>query len=163
MVVWPGFPVLLADLVRTVTRMAGDGFKHDEIGARLRAFFAADAHGAVAVYLFGSVSRGDAGPDSDVDVAVLSRTTPPARFEALPLRLEEDLERLLGRCVEVVVLNRAAPDLIHRVFRDGKLVLDLDPSFRIGFEVRARNEYFDLQPVLRRYRKLDRESGKELR
>jgi hypothetical protein len=40
------------------------------------------------------------------------------------------------------------------VLRDGLLVLDRDPSVRIRFEVRARNEYFDLLPFLLRYRRL---------
>jgi len=43
--------------------------------------------------------------------------------------------------------------LIHRVLRDGKLVLDRDPSLRIRFEVQARNRYFDLLPFLLRYRR----------
>jgi len=53
-----------------------------------------------------------------------------------------------------VVLNRAPVDLVHRVLRDGILLLDRDPSGRIRFEVRARNEYFDLLPHLRRYRRM---------
>jgi hypothetical protein len=52
----------------------------------------------------------------------------------------------------VVVLNSAPADLVHRVLRDGQLLLDRDRSRRIRFEVKARNEYFDLQPVLARYR-----------
>jgi hypothetical protein len=32
------------------------------------------------------------------------------------------------------------------------LLLQPDPSARIAFEVRARNEYFDLLPFLQRYR-----------
>jgi hypothetical protein len=58
--------------------------------------------------------------------------------------------------VQVVVLNTAPPDLIHRVLRDGKLVLDRDPSIRIAFEIKARNEFFDMQPILDRYRKISR-------
>ena len=54
-----------------------------------------------------------------------------------------------------MVLNRAPSDLIHRVLRDGILVLARDPGARIRFEVAARNRYFDLQPFLRRYRRLD--------
>jgi hypothetical protein len=50
-------------------------------------------------------------------------------------------------------MNHAAPDLLHRVLRDGEILLDRDPSFRIQFEVRTRNEYFDLLPILRRYRR----------
>ena len=39
-----------------------------DVEARLKGFFEEDPRGAVAVYLFGSVARGDAGPASDVDV-----------------------------------------------------------------------------------------------
>jgi uncharacterized protein YutE (UPF0331/DUF86 family) len=46
--------------------------------------------------------------------------------------------------IQVVVLIRAPADLVHRVLRDGHLVLD--PAARIRFEVQRRNEYFDLAP-----------------
>jgi hypothetical protein len=118
----------------------------------LRAFFAREEDGIVAVYLFGSIARGTAGPGSDVDVAVLYAEAPPVSLEGLPLDLEAKLERVLGAQVEVVVLNRAAVDLVHRILRDGRLLVDRDPSARIRFEIRARNEFFDLQPVLARYR-----------
>jgi hypothetical protein len=42
---------------------------------------------------------------------------------------------------------------VHRVLRDGVLLLDHDRSARIAFEVRSRNEYFDLLPILERYRR----------
>ncbi len=103
--------------------------------------------------IFGSALRDDFGPESDVDVAVLYSDPPARTFDGLPHSLEEGLEKRLGRAVEVVVLNHASADLIHRVLGDGKLLIDLDPSSRIQFEVRARNEYFDLQPILRCYRK----------
>jgi hypothetical protein len=64
-----------------------------------------------------------------------------------------ELEALLGRPVDLVVLNTAPVDLVHRVMRDGRLLLQPDPSARIAFEVRARNEYFDLLPLLRRHRR----------
>lgn len=108
----------------------------------------------VAAYLFGSVARGDDHARSDVDVGVLYRHDPPARFDALPLRLEGELERLLGRRTQVVSLNTAPVDLCARVLRDGVLLLDRDPASRIAFEVRTRGIWFDLQPVLRTYRRL---------
>jgi len=119
----------------------------------LRGFFASRAEGVVAAYLFGSVARRTAGPSSDVDVAVLYAVAPPATIDGLPVDLENDLAQLLRRPVQVVVLNTAPVDLVHRVLRDGVLVLDRDPGARIRFEVRARNEYFDLQPILARYRR----------
>lgn len=120
---------------------------------RLADFFAADPHGASAVYLFGSVGRGTARDTSDVDVGILFSVAPESTFDAQPFDLEGQLERLLGRTVQVVVLNRAPVDLRSRVLRDGRLVLDRDRSARIAFEVRTRNEAFDLEPVLRRYRR----------
>jgi hypothetical protein len=110
--------------------------------------------GVIVGYLFGSVARGDARRDSDVDVAVLYPAA-PRRYEELPLTLEADLSQALGRRVDIVVLNHASADLVHRVLRDGKLLLERDRSARIAFEVRARNEYFDMQPIWRRYRRLE--------
>lgn len=75
--------------------------------------------------------------------------------------IESELECLLGRPVQVVALNRASPDLIHRVLRDGRLVLDLDRSARIRFEVRSRNQYFDMAPVRRLYRRYPTPAGAE--
>jgi prevent-host-death family protein len=52
--------------------------------------------------LFGSAARGDAGPSSDVDLLVeFAPMTPMERAEAL-FGLQEDLERLLGRAVDLV-------------------------------------------------------------
>lgn len=120
---------------------------------RIRQFFAGRAEDLVAVYLFGSVARETSRADSDVDVAVLLGSGPPSTFEGLSLRLEGDLERLLGRPLDLVVLDGAPVDLVHRVLRDGVLLVDRDPSVRIRFEVQARNEYFDLEPILKLYRR----------
>jgi predicted nucleotidyltransferase len=119
----------------------------------LREFFAAQTDGIIAAYLFGSVARGTAGARSDVDVAILYAAAPPATLEGLPLDLERRIGQLVGRPVQVVVLNTAPVSLLHRVLRDGVLVLDSAKSARIRFEVRARNEFFDLQPIVARYRR----------
>ena len=120
---------------------------------RLKAFIEDGARGALAVYLFGSTARDEARPDSDIDVGVLFSSDPPSTLEAPQFALEAALERLFGRPVQVVALNRASADLVHRVLRDGRLVVDRDPAARIRFEVRKRNEYFDLAPIRRLYRR----------
>lgn len=126
------------------------------VEALLTEFFAREAEreGVAAAYLFGSVARGKAGPRSDVDVAVLYIGDPPAGFAGLGIPLAGDLERLLHRPVDVVVLNRAPADLVHRVLRDAHLLVERDRSRRIAFEIRSRNEYFDLLPHLQRYRRM---------
>jgi hypothetical protein len=67
--------------------------------------------------------------------------------------IESRIARVVGRPAQVVVLNTAPAGLIHRVLRDGVLLLDRAPGARIRFEVKARNEFFDLQPILTRYRR----------
>jgi predicted nucleotidyltransferase len=125
----------------------------DLIG-RVRAVLGAQGDAIAAAYLFGSVARGTATATSDIDVAVLFTAEPSGTLAGLHLDLEAEIERAVGTPVQLVVLNRAPVDLVHRVLRDGVLVLDRDPSRRIRFEVRARNAYFDLKPHVDRYRRV---------
>ncbi len=106
----------------------------------------------VAAYLFGSRARGDARASSDVDVAILLGEA-PVSFESWPFELAGELEQELGLRVDVVVLNGAPSDLVHRVLRDGELLVDNDRSARIRFEVRSRNDYFDMLPIRNAYRR----------
>jgi hypothetical protein len=123
------------------------------IEEELRQLLTTEPAAVIAAYLFGSVARGTARAGSDVDVAVLYAEAPPATIEGLPLDLEDRIRRRVGRPAQAIVLNTAPAGLVHRVLRDGVLLLDRAPGTRIRFEVRARNEYFDLQPILARYRR----------
>jgi len=67
-------------------------------------------HGAYNVRVFGSVARGDAQPDSDVDFLVDAGPTCSAFF---PGGLIADLEELLGRRVHVLT-----EPAIHWYIRD---------------------------------------------
>ncbi len=118
-----------------------------------------ESGGVAAAYVFGSVARGDEHAGSDVDVAVLFTAGRPRSLTELPVGLQAALERGLGREVDLVVLNGAPPDLLHRILRDGVLVLEVDRSARIEFEVQARNAYFDLKPILDQYRRAALESA----
>lgn len=121
--------------------------RKDLIAARL-----ARVEGLVAAYLFGSQARGTASAASDVDVALLL-TSAPKTLDDLQLDVAADLAQQLGVPIDIVVLNHAPSDLIHRVLRDGELLVEHDRSARVRFEVRARNDYFDLAPVRDAYRR----------
>lgn len=107
----------------------------------------------VAAYLFGSYAKGTARTDSDVDIAILFSEPTPARLGGASDQLARRLETALDRDVDVVDLSRAPADLVHRVLRDGLLLMDRDRARRIAFEVRRRAEYLDLKPYLDEYRR----------
>lgn len=126
----------------------------DEVVPELRQYFATHPQGLVAAYLFGSVARGDERTGSDVDVAlVLGRQ---GEFTLADLDrcadIQADLADRLHREVDLVPLDAASPDLQFRVLRDRILLHEGDPTARLEFEIRVRNEYFDLLPNLLRYR-----------
>jgi predicted nucleotidyltransferase len=127
--------------------------ERDAVLIGLREFFAQPPAGTAAVYLYGSVARGDSRPGSDLDVAILFEQDPPRTLEGLHTAIADDLQAALGRPVDLVILNHASPDLVHRVLRDGVLVCEPDRSARIRFEVRLRNEYFDMEPIRSLYRR----------
>jgi uncharacterized protein len=70
-------------------------------------------YGIAELAVFGSVARGDAGPDSDVDLLYVR--VPGNDLGMAYVDLQEDLERL-GRRVDLV-----AKDGLHRVIRDQAL------------------------------------------
>ena len=101
-----------------------------------------------AILLYGSQARGRAGPLSDVDLALLSGSaTEPDAMELA--RARTDLEALLGRDVDLVVLDTASPVLAMQVLRQGRLLYERDPAALAAFAVRALGEYFDLKQTRR--------------
>lgn len=115
-------------------------------------------------WLFGSTARGEAGPLSDVDVAVLLDEN-VARENHLDIAaaLAEELERSAPR-IDLTVLNEAPPALRHRVILDGLLLLERDPRQRIDFEVRSIREALDFQHIAAIYDRalLERAAGGRL-
>lgn len=112
---------------------------------------ALDRDGVVAARLFGSQARGEAGPLSDIDIAVWldPRLPPGARFDLRMELIGAATAALRTNEVDVVPLNDAPPLLRHRAIRDGRLLLERDARQRIGLDTDAILEYLDTAPLRR--------------
>ncbi|HVG24118.1 MAG TPA: nucleotidyltransferase family protein [Thermoanaerobaculia bacterium] len=75
----------------------------------------AGTHGVTSIRLFGSVARGDAGPESDVDFLIEAGA---GRTPWFPVGLIRDLEALLGRRVDVVSPNALHWYITERVLEE---------------------------------------------
>lgn len=77
----------------------------------------AHRHGVGEIRVFGSVARGDAAPDSDIDflIEVSGPTTP-----WFPGGLVADLEQLLGRQVDVVEADAVREDMRERILKEAQ-------------------------------------------
>jgi predicted nucleotidyltransferase len=74
-------------------------------------------------WLFGSYSRGEERPDSDVDILVMyDRSKPIGLFKISGIHL--DLERLLGKEVDLVEEKMLYPWVSERVNHDKKLIYE---------------------------------------
>ncbi len=107
--------------------------------------------GVTLAYLYGSQARGDAGPLSDVDVAVLFEPGVPdsERFNRV-LNLIGELGSVFGRDdVYVVDLADASPLLRHRVYYDGVVLYCTDDGVRVRFATKALRDYVDTEPLRR--------------
>ena len=71
--------------------------------------------GATDVRLFGSVARGDDGPDSDIDLLV--DIAPDIGLFALG-RMRSEAERILGSSVDIVPANSLKPDVAERALAE---------------------------------------------
>jgi predicted nucleotidyltransferase len=95
--------------------------------------------------VFGSVARGTAHANSDLDIAIGGLRRPLAVLELG--ELIGRLESAAGRDVDLVLLDDAPVALAWRVFRDGKLILERDRDALADRKARAALEYFDWQPI----------------
>ena len=71
--------------------------------------------GVRSLALFGSVVRGEARPDSDVDILV-KFSKPVGLFEFI--RLKHRLEEILGRSVDLVTRAALKPQLRDRILEE---------------------------------------------
>lgn len=93
---------------------------------------------AWAIYVFGSFSRCDEWPTSDLDLAVL---LPPARRIDDPLQAMSRLSARVRRDVDIVDLRRASDVLRREVLSGGRALYVSDPGQVLAWEATAMSRY----------------------
>jgi len=134
--------------------------KTSRLYLKLRSFFA-ETRSQFPVglaYLFGSQATGQAGAQSDYDVAVLfdGNVSTDDRYV-----LTHQLTELLDTDVDLVDLARAPIELVYNVIATGQILYEKDRTTRVEFEARTLSMYFDQLPVLRAERRALLEETRE--
>ena len=96
-----------------------------------------------AILIYGSAAAGRLRPDSDVDIGLLCGDPPPEPFDLALLRT--DAAALLGRDVDLVILDTASPILAMEVLRQHRVVVNHRPEVLERFVVKTLGAYFDLK------------------
>lgn len=73
------------------------------------------------IYLFGSRARGDAGPRSDIDLAIACPQAGPIIWA--DIREAIDVADTLLK-IDTVRLEEAAPELVKRIMAEGRLLYE---------------------------------------
>ncbi len=104
-----------------------------------------------AAYLYGSAVTGNAGPGSDLDIALVlvdGAEPGPLFAETVSARLAERLG-FAGE-VDAHRVDHLPLPVRGRVVTEGVLVFERDPERRVEFETSTRRLYFDFLPFLER-------------
>jgi len=118
----------------------------------LKDYFARIPQVAMA-FIFGSAARGQAGKDSDFDLAVYFAPQGKAieweddRRDPLEDAMWLDVEKIVGRDVDLVVLNRAPSPLVFQILRSGIPILE-NEALRTGLMLRVHFEAIDFMAML---------------
>lgn len=99
-----------------------------------------------AALVFGSVARGDARPDSDLDIAVIA-TAPLDMDQQMDLMRALSLE--FGRPVDLVDLSAHQGAIVRHAFTRGELVYCCDRNAYATRTGQMLRDEADFEPILR--------------
>lgn len=106
--------------------------------------------GIDVLYLFGSQATGEAGAESDVDLAVYLREKDLQGNPSLDLEIGLFVEKMLRCPVDVVVMQRVSPILQHQVLARGRRLFERDPRQRVVLELLSFKRYLDARHYQRK-------------
>jgi hypothetical protein len=101
-----------------------------------------------ALYLFGSFISKKSFSDIDLAVLINKEIGDPFSYES---GLEYALQILIGKPIDLRILNYAPISFCYTVIKTGIVMLDKDPNQRSDFESRVIRQYLDFEYFQRRY------------
>lgn len=110
-------------------------------------------------YVFGSQAKGNAGPLSDLDIAVFFKPSVNQKEQDSALsEIEIAIKELFSKInkIDLIVLNETkylTPLLEKEIVYDGKVIYSKDENARAHFESLAIGEWLDWEPYQKAYDK----------
>jgi hypothetical protein len=98
-------------------------------------------------YLFGSYARKTQTRISDIDIGVYAENIENKLWYRAELTAEL-IKCLKMNDVDLVLINRAPPLLLHRIVCRGVLVFSKDQALRIRLQIEAVNRYNDVKRLI---------------
>lgn len=102
----------------------------------------------IAAIVFGSAAADRLRPESDFDLALLFAPAHVPDDEAM-LSMRTDLEEIVARNVDFIVLNRASTILAFQIIKTGVVIFCRDRRSLEQFIVRLITEYADFKIIRR--------------
>ena len=118
-------------------------YRCSPVPARKNLLFAGDSEIVIAAYVYGSLTKGNFRPDSDVDIALLCKP----KMKLVPeeyFSLLGTLESKLGRGVQITYLTSANLVLAKEIIGYGERIFCRDRYFCECFEMQIFSMYADL-------------------
>jgi len=100
-------------------------------------------------YLFGSQAKNEAGPLSDIDLAILLTPASKKDIFAKKLNLLREFTKIFARDdIDLVILNEAPLVFKYHILKDGKPLYIYDEELHLRLIQKTISEYLDFKPVL---------------
>lgn len=94
-------------------------------------------------YLFGSYAKNRARKDSDLDLGIYLNNYQKETAYNYKLEETEELQRLYGKKVDLILLNEAPPLLRHEILKFGILVKEPEQQLLVKYKVKSFYQYLD--------------------
>jgi predicted nucleotidyltransferase len=113
--------------------------------------FLSDREEIIFAYIYGSLARGQENKLSDIDIAIYidqdkKPTSGPFGYRS---ELITDIQDLVERDVDLVILNDISLSLAFNVIKDGKLLFSKSKNKRVEFHESVMRRYLDFIPMFR--------------